>query len=117
VTLARHTTSVARAPSEAGREGGRGEGRGEEEEEEEEESLGGDGDTFLYEACRFQREQEGTGGRRIGNAAAAAAVVVVVVVLLSSSGRQRTRNNFSEGTGAGELHVGIELPPAFRYPV
>jgi len=31
--------------------------------------------------------------------------------------RQRTRNNFSEGTGAGELHVGIELPPAFRYPV
>ncbi|TGZ52194.1 hypothetical protein DBV15_03753 [Temnothorax longispinosus] len=31
-------------------------------------------------------------------------------------GRQRTRNNFSEGTPR-PVHVGIELPPAFRYPV
>lgn len=40
----------------------------------------------------------------------------VVTVSLPFLGLQRTRNNFSEGTPR-PVHVGIELPPAFRYPV
>lgn len=73
----------------------------------------------FYEACRSkERKKEKYGGKERERERRKSETSHRHCACCSSLfvERQRTRNNFSEGTPR-PVHVGIELPPAFRYPV